>query len=252
MAAAAPERQLKRIGNAGYDGVMCAQPALAPAQWKDLLAEYGLHYVAELKASAATDMVVKLEEIHAYAPLLVNAHSGQDRMTFEEGCRFFDEVIRAEKTLGLIVAHETHRRRLLYAPWITAHYLKAFPDLRITADFSHWCVVCESLLDELDDLVELACSRTIHIHGRVGYEQGPQVADPRAPELAAHLQRFEQWWDAIYRARRECGAEWLGFDPEFGPPPYQHSLPYSDQPAADVWDICLWMANRQRQRWQIG
>jgi hypothetical protein len=41
---------------------------------------------------------------------------------------------------------------------------------------------------------------TKHIHARVGYAQGPQVPDPRAPEYQAALVAHERWWDQILGA----------------------------------------------------
>ncbi len=38
--------------------------------------------------------------------------------------------------------------------------------------------------------------------------------------------------------------ELLTFTPEFAPPDYMHTLPYTGAPVADLWDICLWMTER--------
>lgn len=69
--------------------------------------------------------------------------------------------------------------------------------LKINADFSHWCCVCESLLDAEESHMAAVIERTIHIHGRVGYAEGPQVSDPRAPEYHKELERHEDWWERI-------------------------------------------------------
>jgi hypothetical protein len=109
--------------------------------------------------------------------------------------------------------------------------------------------VCESTLDDAKEILDLACSRATHIHGRVGYEEGPQVPDPRAPEFHDHLARHEGWWDQIHEARKAAGTDVLTFTPEYGPPPYLHTLPHTRQPVADLWEICLWSADRARARW---
>ena len=36
--------------------------------------------------------------------------------------------------------------------------------------------------------------------------------------------------------------------PEFGPPPYLHTLPHTNVPVADLAAVCDWMASRQRDR----
>jgi hypothetical protein len=49
------------------------------------------------------------------------------------------------------------------------------------------------------------------------------------------------------RARRDEDAATMTFDPEFGPPPtYMPSVPFTLEPAADLWEVCLWMADRFR------
>jgi hypothetical protein len=54
--------------------------------------------------------------------------------------------LQIEAALDVSVSHETHRGRALFNPFITGHLLNKFPTLYITADLSHWLVVCERLL----------------------------------------------------------------------------------------------------------
>lgn len=240
--------ELARIKAAGFDGVEWAAPSMAPARWKDLLAEHDLIYCGQIFAFTADEFAEGLARILEYGPTVVTSHDGRDKMTFDEGQAYFREVLKAERDHGVQVAHETHRHRLLYTPWSTQQYLEAFPELRVCADFSHWCVVTESLLKDVEDMVTLACERTIHVHGRVGWEEGAQVSDPRAPEYQHYLERHEEWWDRIFTLRREAGAAMTTFDPEFGPPGYMPTLPYTRQPIADLWDVHAWMAERVRTR----
>lgn len=243
--------KLRMIRDAGYNGVECPKPAEDPSQWKDLCAKYNLDYIGMIFADEPKAFSEQLKAVLAYQPILVNAHSGRDKMTFESGSAFFSEVIRMEKDAGVGIAHETHRLRIFFSPWSTIPYLEKFPDLKICADFSHWTVVCESMMHDMDDYLKLACTRALHVHGRVGYEEGPQVPDPRAPEYQRHVERFESWWDAIRQARKAASASFMTYTPEFGPPGYMHTLPYTQQPVANLWDVCLHMANRERERWKV-
>jgi len=245
-----PDDKLRLIRQAGYDGVEGDLPDMDPTAWKDLCGKHSLNYVAMIFAADGPTFVADLRKAARYGPVLVNCHSGRDKMTFEEGCAFFETALKAEADVGIPVAHETHRHRLFYAPWTTVRYLERFPDLKITADYSHWCVVCESLLVDLGDLLAATYPRAIHIHGRIGHEEGPQVPDPRAPEYARCVEAHERWWDAIRDAQQHAGADMLTFDPEFGPWGYMPCLPYTRQPVADLWDLCLWTADRIRKRWK--
>ncbi len=101
--------------------------------------------------------------------------------------------------------------------------------------------------DDQREALELANRRAIHIHGRVGYEEGPQVPDPSAPEYAGHLAWHERQWQEIRQHRQQAGADYLTFTPEYGPPSYLHTLPHTNVPVADLWQVCLWGAARARQ-----
>lgn len=171
-------------------------------------------------------------------------------MTFDEQLAFYEKAIAVEKEVGIPVGHETHRGRAMFTPWTTVALLKVFPDLKITADFSHWVCVCERMLEDQLENLEFAISRTIHVHTRVGYAEGPQVVDPRAPEYERELEVHEGWWDKIYQAKASQGESFLTMTPEFGPPGYMHTLPFTNQPVANLWDICLWMKQRLETKYK--
>ncbi|MEK7831241.1 MAG: sugar phosphate isomerase/epimerase, partial [Acidobacteriota bacterium] len=144
--------------------------------------------------------------------------------------------------------HETHRGRPMFTPSATARLLREFPELHINADFSHFANVCESLLEDQQEDMALCISRARHLHGRIGYEEGPQVNDPSAPEWSAQVAAHFGWWDEIVRTRLAAGAEYFTFNPEFGPPNYMATLPHTRQPVADLWEVCLWTAKRFEAR----
>jgi len=238
--------KLRRIADAGYDGVEFDPPDVAPADWRRMCADHGLAYIAAIYSLTADEFESNLRRAAEFGPVLVNAQTGRDKYDYEFACAYFERALAVESDVGVPVAHETHRQRMLYTPWATARFLERFPDLKICADFSHWVVVTESRLADVDDLVALASSRAIHVHARVGYEQGPQVPDPRAPEYAAHVALFESWWKRIHTLRADAGAAEISFTPEYGPPPYLHTSPYTREPAADLWEVCGWAARRLR------
>jgi hypothetical protein len=111
------------------------------------------------------------------------------------------------------------------------------PDLKLAADFSHWCCVHESLLEDQEPALASAIQRSFHLHARVGHPEGPQVSDPRAPEWQPAVEAHLAWWQRIVDHRRRDGAELLTVCPEFGPPDYMPTLPYTRQPVADLWEL---------------
>lgn len=181
-------------------------------------------------------------------PLYINNHSGKDYYNFEDNRKFIEYSLALAKETGILICHETHRGRMLYAAHVTREYLEKFPELRLTLDISHWCNVHESLLADQKETVNLALERTDHIHARIGHAEGPQVNDPRAPEWEPVVRQHFEWWDKIVERKRQKG-ERMTILTEFGPPDYMPTYPYTRQPLADQWAINVHMMHLLRKRY---
>jgi hypothetical protein len=252
------ESQFERIAAAGYDGVESPIPddlekvlgiPAEEKQFRGLLERYNLEYIAMVFTTGedhAESFREQVERAASYNPLLINSHSSRDSMPFGEQAAYFEKAQTVEQRLGIPVGHETHRGRAMFTPWTTSALLREFPGLKLTSDFSHWVCVCESLLEDQQENLKLAFERTLHIHSRVGYAQGPQVPHPGALEYVDELNAHEAWWQQIIQDRAKSGTP-LTFTPEFGPPAYMPRLPFTNQPVADLWEVCLWMKQRFEQ-----
>lgn len=181
-------------------------------------------------------------------PLYINNHSGKDYFSFDDNKKFIEHTQALAKETGLLICHETHRGRMLFAAHITRNFLEKYPDLRLTLDISHWCNVHESLLADQKETIDLALARTEHIHARIGHPEGPQVNDPRAPEWEQTVKQHFEWWDKIVERKRRNG-ERVTVLTEFGPPDYMPTYPYTKQPLADQWAINVHMMHLLRKRY---
>jgi sugar phosphate isomerase/epimerase len=188
------------------------------------------------------------------APLFINTMAGLDSWRYKEAVEFHTGVVNLQAEVKVPISVETHRGRTTFNPWTTRDLLIELPDLRLTADLSHWCVVAERLLledpCEVHVLLPLLARHVHHIQPRVGYAQGPQVPDPRAPEHAGDVAAHERWWDVILDGQLARGAKMCTMTPEFGPAAdgYMQSRPYTREPCADPWVVNQWIGHRQRQR----
>jgi len=181
-------------------------------------------------------------------PLYINCHSGRDHFSFDQNKAFIDHTIALSKKTGVIICHETHRSRILYAAPVARQFMEKIPELRMTFDVSHWCNVHESLLQDQQETVDMALERVDHIHARIGHPESPQVSDPRAPEWEDAVKAHLTWWDKIVEKKRKKN-ERLTILTEFGPPDYMPSLPYTRQPLADQWAINVHMLGLLRKRY---
>lgn len=252
-----------KVKKAGYDGIEMWWPMehkeqvlLFEALKKHDLAIGFLCGVGEEDTSkhiaAFKNMVNSVLENTQQKPLYINCHSGKDYFSFDENNELIEFTIAQSKKSGIPICHETHRSRMLYAAPITKQFMEKNEALRITLDISHWCNVHESLLYDQEKTVQMALSRTDHIHARIGHAEGPQVNDPRAPEWASTVQRHFEWWDAVVQMKIKNGATTMTFLTEFGPANYMPIMPYTQQPLSNQWDINVYMMQLIRKRYQVN
>ena len=262
----------RRAHAAGYDGLESPMPddASERAELAAVLAELGMPWIMEVCTAGsyvprraaspqahADDLRVALEQCAATPelnPIRVNCLGGLDAWPEPVTERFLREGIAQAAALGLSLSFETHRSRSLFNPWVTARMLAALPELRLTADISHWCVVAERLMDTEPEVIAQMAAHVDHIHARVGYDQGPQVPHPAAPEYQHCLASHQHCWAQFWQAQHAAGMTETTLTPEFGPDGYLHLAPFSREPVGDLWDINKWMAETERghfQRWQL-
>jgi hypothetical protein len=230
-------------------------------EFQSKLADAGLEYIGEIctaggyvpnrQASPAEHLESlrrQAEAARQCSPLFLTVIAGCDAWSVAQSVDFFGEAISIGDKLDLTISFETHRSRSLFNPWAARDILHQLPALKLTCDFSHWCVVCERLIDTESDILSLCAERAQHIHARVGYDQGPQVPHPAAPENREALAAHEHWWSQIWASQLARARSVSTMTPEFGPDGYLHLLPFTGAPVADLWQINTWMARRQKER----
>ncbi len=250
---------------AGFQGI----EAPAPQNDEDLhafrqvLATHRLDYICEICTTGSyvperraspeqhlADLDAKIRRGLPLAPRFFNVMGGCDAWPLDIQVDFFRRAKALADSHGVLCSFETHRGRSFFNPWVTRDVLRALPELSITCDFSHWVVVCERLMDSEWDVITEVAEQAHHIHGRVGYDQGPQVPHPAAPEYSAALASHERCWQAIWSSQKRRGYQTSTMTPEFGPDGYLHCLPFTNAPVADLWQINQWIAERQRLHFQ--
>jgi sugar phosphate isomerase/epimerase len=250
----------QKVKATGYDGIELWWPT-DPTKRRELfdaLKDNGLA-VGFLVGSGNPDYQKNLDEFFKnmndaasqsiQKPLYINCHSGKDYFTAQQCTRFFDKSHDVFEQTGVPIYHETHRGRIMYSAPIARNYLETHPNLQLTLDISHWCCVHESYLTDQKETVDVALSRTGHIHARIGHPEGPQVSDPRAPEWENAVKTHFDWWDKVVTRRRKEGKT-ITFLTEFGPPDYMPTLPYTRQPVANQWEINAYMMKVLRERYK--
>jgi sugar phosphate isomerase/epimerase len=253
-----PLEFIRKARETGYDGVeigladgdKLAEETAAIAKSEGLVLVTQHYLTLDTNVDRHLEAFEKrLRHAASLAPLFVNSHTGRDLFDLRANLRVFDIADRVAADTGVPVYHETHRGRCLHSPWRTAELLAARPKTHLVFDMSHWCNVCESLCEDQSETIERILPAVRHIHARVGHAQGPQVSDPRAPEWQHALEAHQAWWRHIFALRKSAGARELTITPEFGPPPYMPTLPFTQIPVASQWEINFHMMHRLKEAW---
>jgi sugar phosphate isomerase/epimerase len=244
--------ELARVAAAGFDGVEVLVPPFPPigaAEQRRTVLASGLEAIPLILSWDGNRDAYRrtIDAALEYNPRQVTSHTASDVMSDAEALDFLAFTLDLQREIGVPINHETHRGHIFHTSWQTARLLRALPDLHLVADYSHWVVVAERFLEDRADDLALANGHVAHIHARVGQPQAPQVNDPRSPTNADAVAVFEGWWKDIFRRRAASGAERITVTPEYGPPPYLPVLPFTDEPVADLWEVCLWGAEQVRR-----
>lgn len=249
---------LKKAKDAGYDGVEASLPLERYAQEKmvEELLKHDLKLIGVHWDTVTADFNVHMEELElrlfALAqvnPLFITAHTGKDHFTFEQNVALLSRAEEISLSTGTPILHETHRGKFSFAAHLTKAYLQELPWLKLTLDISHWYAVAESYLADQTEALDLALSRTHHIHSRVGFTQGAQVNDPRHIEWQEALEHHLNCWDKVISLQEKRGAQQFTFTSEFGPFPYMASKTNTAADSAHQWNINNYMKDLLKIRY---
>ena len=239
-----------KVKEAGYDGIDTWMPEdlIERRKFISLLDKYQLKIVSHQHQAKGNNIDAFCKSVEYYLnlsmecnPLLINSHSGRDYFSLDDQLKVIDTVEEFSVKHSIVVAHETHRGRIGYSPYNAMELFKQRPDMKITADFSHWTCVTESFLEHSPEIMEEATKRTKHIHARVGYTQGPQIPDPRLAVWQQSVDCFLTIWEQIIKYQKAKKADFFTMTTECGPPPYMWTKTDDNTPIESQWEINLFM-----------
>ncbi len=201
---------------AGFDGVEMSLPLNegVASELLGVLESYSLKLIAqhhETRLADYNDHVnefrQRLTRLAEMKPLCINSQTGMDWFTPQQNIDLINIAGEIAGKYGIPVNHETHRSRFAFAAHVMPQYLELVPGMMLTLDISHWCAVAESYLHDQGDSVETVLRRTAHLHCRVGFPEGPQVADPFTDFWQNALDIHLGWWDTVVTHARKRGGK---------------------------------------------
>ncbi|MCF8716246.1 sugar phosphate isomerase/epimerase [Joostella atrarenae] len=242
---------IKKVKEAGYDAVEMNIPEsssfendlkkILPTSGIELISQQWLEPLNESVDSYIKRLEKRLYKLVEFNPIFINSHTGRDFYTLEENTKILERIFLFEKETNVPVYHETHRGRFNYCAQSFSNFQKIYPNLKLTADFSHWTVVSETLLHDQQESLSKATDNSHYFHARVADTQRSQVHAPFAEENKVYLETFFKWWQEILQKAIKKGIETFYICPEFGPIPYMQTITNSSKPIIDQWELNIEM-----------
>jgi hypothetical protein len=248
------EENLRTIAEAGYDGISThfTDPS-AVRRLTDQLKHFGLTIEGQCFPKTIDDLQPVLELAQKFGCHHIDVQPDIRPRRMATCARLIEGWLRLAEQVDFPVLIETHRDRMTTDLYFVLDLLDLFPQLRLTADLSHFLVGREFAWPvdaENHAMIHCILDHSWAMHGRVASREQVQV-EISFPHHRMWLELFLDWWEYGMRSwRRRAGAdETLAFVCELGPKPYAISGPDGND-QTDRWEEALMLRNAVRERWQ--
>lgn len=246
--------KFERVQAAGFEAVECWLTDANEQQHKDALEAAGLRLVLGHRPFSLDDVKATVERAVRLGADFVFAQPADAFTPLDKVVELCREGRKIANDRGIALFVETHRNNFTENLPQTLQLIDRVPDIRFTADLSHFVVVGEfygwaeeRAIDRMMPVLE----RTSHMHGRISNGEAVQV--DVGDGSGGTAQFFVQLWSAAMR-------HWLNgaqpgdvfpFASELGPPRYAITLP-DGREFSDRWEQSLVMKSLAEQAWALA
>lgn len=243
--------KFQRVKDAGFEAVECWLSPENEREVKDALDAAGLrlalgHHPFKLEDSRRT-----LEQAKRLGADYVFAQPASAFTPEGEAAALVRDILAAAADAGVPLFVECHRNTVTETLPQTFRLIDAVPEVRFTADLSHYFVVGEFYGWEGERLPERLApilERTSAVHGRISNGEAVQVdvgdGTGHTPQASVDL-----WARAMAAWLGEAGpGDVFPFASELGPPAYAITLP-DGREFSDRWEQSLVMKRLAEQAW---
>lgn len=245
------EEKLSRVKNAGFEHLECWLDDSNEAAVGLALRRHGMGLILGHRPYNTEDVTSVLERATRQNAEFVFCQPASAFTPLHEVAEIvtFGSRMAAERGLPFFV--ETHRNNFTENIGQTLQLIEAVPNIRLTADLSHFVVVGEfygwdgeGAIDRLDPILQHAA----HFHGRVS--NGEQVQVDVGDGSTPPARFFVKLWTRICQhwLRQAQPGDILPFSSELGPPRYAITLP-DGREFSDRWEQGLVLKALAEEAW---
>ena len=246
------DEKFARVRDNGFEAVECWLGDGDEAETKAALDRHDLRLVMGHRPFSIGDTRATIERAKRISADFIFAQPASAWTPLKDVVALIIEGRKMAHDNGLAYWVETHRGNFTENLPQTLQLIEAIPDLRFTADLSHFVVVGEFYGWENEGAIERmrpVLERASHAHARISNGEAVQVDVGDGSNETAQF--FVKLWTEILRAwRKDAGpGDIFPFAPELGPPRYAITTP-DGREFSDRWQQSLVMKQLIEQAWQ--
>lgn len=246
------DEKFARVRAAGFEAVECFFRDNNYGPVVDALQRHGLRVVCGHRPFSLDDIRKNVERAVAVGADFLFAQPADAFTPLDTVAHLVIEGRRIANDAGLPFFVEVHRNNFTENLPQTLALIERVPEIRFTADLSHFVLVGEFYGWKEERAVERllpVLERTAHAHGRIG--NGEQVQIDVGDGGGATAQFFVDLWATAMRFWLQGAqpGDVFPFASELGPPRYAITLP-DGREFSDRWEQSLVMKRLAEQAWE--
>ena len=246
------DEKFARCKDAGLEGVECWLSDDNEKEVTEALRRYGLRLALGHRPFKLEDTQKLIERAVRVGADYVMAQPADAYTPVDVVAKLVTEGRKVANDAGLCYFVETHRNNFTETIPQTLALIERVPEIRITADLSHFVVVGEFYGWEAERAHERMLpilERVSHIHGRIS--NGEQVQVDCGDGSTPWARFFVKLW-TLAMLNWKAGAapgDILPFSSELGPPRYAITTPEGKE-ISDRWEQGLLMTRLAKEAWE--